>query len=195
VPVASEVAAALDAPLDVIIVRKLGIPFQPELAMGAVAEDGVIVLDTDLIARAAITDSELRTVERRERAALDRQVAQLRRGRPRAAPTGRVAVIVDDGIATGSTARAACQVARRYGALRVVLAAPVAPHDVASRLPEADAVVCVLQPASFIAVGAHYRDFSATTEKDVVTLLAAADERMTSTLAADPAPHGPAREP
>lgn len=177
VPVAFEVAAALDAPLDVIVVRKLGVPFQPELAMGAIGEGGVRVLDPDVLATARITESELTTVERRELAALESRVTRLRRGRPRIDLTGRIAVIVDDGIATGSTARAACQVARRLGAARVIMAAPVAPTDAVHHLPEADTVVCVSIPSHFVGVGAHYRDFSPTSDDEVITLLDEAARR------------------
>lgn len=177
VPVAAVVAEALDAPLDVIVVRKLGVPFQPELAMGAIGEGGVRVLDRRLVARARITDEEIEAVERRERAVLDARVARLRRGRPRVDLHGRVAVIVDDGIATGATARAACQVARHLGAARVVLAVPVAPAHTAANLAEADAVVCVSAPERFMAVGAHYVDFSPTSDDEVVALLDRAGHR------------------
>ncbi|HVN50639.1 MAG TPA: phosphoribosyltransferase family protein, partial [Acidimicrobiales bacterium] len=127
VPVAEQVARALGAPLDVIVVRKLGVPFQPELAMGAIGEMGARVLDERLIAQAGITSEEVAEVESRERVELDRRVERLRRGRPRVPLEGRVAVVVDDGLATGSTARVACQVARHLGAATVVLAVPVAP--------------------------------------------------------------------
>jgi putative phosphoribosyl transferase len=187
VPVASVVAEALDAPLDVIVVRKLGVPFQPELAMGAIGEGGVRVLDRHLVARARITDEEIDAVERRERAVLDSRVDRLRRGRPRVDLHGRVAVIVDDGIATGATARAACQVARRLGAARVVLAVPVAPAHTAARLPEADEVVCVSAPEHFMAVGAHYVDFSPTSDDEVVALLDRAGHR--ARMAGSPAAH------
>src|SRR5690349_22225852 len=177
VPVAAVVAEALDAPLDVIVVRKLGVPFQPELAMGAIGEGGVSVVDARMVRRARVTDEELEAVEARERAVLDARVERLRRGRPRTDLRGRVAVVVDDGIATGSTARVACLVARRLGAERVVLAVPVAPPDTLAHLPEADEVVCVSAPAHFRAVGAHYDDFSPTSDDDVVALLQQADRR------------------
>src|SRR5690606_13759866 len=108
VPVASEVARALDAPLDVIVVRKLGVPFQPELGMGAIGEDGVRIIIDEIVRMAGVSISELAAVETRERAELERRAQRFRGGRPRAALAGRTAVIVDDGIATGSTARAAC---------------------------------------------------------------------------------------
>lgn len=178
VPVAAVVAEALSAPLDVIVVRKLGVPFQPELAMGAIGEDGTRVVDRTMVARARVTDEALEAVERRERAVLDDRVERLRRGRPRIDLRGRVAVVVDDGIATGSTARVACRVARQLGAQRVVLAVPVAPADTLAHLPEAETVVCVSAPRYFRAVGAHYEDFSPTTDAEVVALLEQADRRM-----------------
>jgi putative phosphoribosyl transferase len=181
VPVAYEVALALDAPLDVIVVRKLGVPFQPELAMGAIGEDGVRVLDPRIIRAGGIGADELREVETREQSSLLARVTQLRRGRPRIDLTARVAVIVDDGLATGSTARAACTVARRLGAARVVLAVPVAPSDAVGRIPEADEVICVSTPEHFVAVGSHYRDFSPTTDEEVIVLLDAASRRLAQT--------------
>ena len=146
-PVAAEVAQALEAPLDVIVVRKLGVPFQPELAMGAIGEEGAQTVDEALVARTGVSSDELRSVEQRERSLLESRVTGLRRGRRRVDLRGRTAIIVDDGIATGSTARVACAVARHLGALRVVLAAPVAPSGAAGRIPEADEVVCLVQPA------------------------------------------------
>jgi len=116
VPVAAEVARALEAPLDVIVVRKLGVPFQPELGMGAIGEEGVRVINDDIVHLAGVTDGELEVVEARERAELDRRARRFRGERARIPLSGRVVVVVDDGIATGSTARAACEVARGAGA-------------------------------------------------------------------------------
>lgn len=178
VPVAFEVAQALDAPLDVIIVRKLGVPFQPELAMGAIGEGGARVLDPTVLRHAGISTEDLETVERRERAQLEDRIARMRRGRPPVDLTGRTAVIVDDGIATGSTARVACLVARHLGAARVVVAVPVAPAETAAGLPGADDVVCVSAPATFMAVGYHYRDFSPTSDEEVIALLDLAARRV-----------------
>ncbi|MGZ5414344.1 MAG: phosphoribosyltransferase family protein [Aeromicrobium sp.] len=177
VPVADEVAKALGLTLDVIVVRKLGVPFQPEVAMGAIGEGGVRVLDSDLIARIRITEADLSAVEERERATLEARIARLRRGRPRVDLHGRTAVIVDDGVATGSTARAACRVARHLGAARVVLAVPVGPRDGLSDFRDADEVVAVFAPAQFSAVGYHYRDFAPTTEDEVIVRLDAAARR------------------
>ena len=177
VPVAAEVANALDAPLDVIVVRKLGVPFQPEVAMGAIGEGGARVLDRRVVSLARVTDDDLRTVEARERALLESRLERYRRGRDPKDLRGRTAVIVDDGIATGSTARVACKVARQLGAARVVLAVPVAPERAMDSLPEADQVLSLLSPRDFEAVGCYYRDFSPTTDEEVVHLLDAAARR------------------
>jgi len=171
------VAEALDAPLDVIVVRKLGVPFQPELAMGAIGEGGVEVLNAKAFTTAGVTEEQLHTVERRERALLDARVALLRRDRARVDLNGRIAIIVDDGIATGSTARVACEVARHLGAARVVLAVPVASAESVRNLAEADEVVCVSAPRWLMAVGNHYRDFSPTSDDGVIVLLDAAARR------------------
>ena len=171
VPVAYEVARALNAPLDVIVVRKLGLPFQPEVAMGAIGEGGIRVLDRGVIARAGVSEAALRAVEHREREVLQSRIDVLRHGRPRASLHGRTAIIVDDGIATGSTVRAACEVARQLGAARIVLAAPVAPAGTKAAQLSADELVCVAMPPRFVAVGNHYRDFTPTTDREVVTLL------------------------
>ena len=177
VPVAAEVANALDAPLDVIVVRKLGVPFQPEVAMGAIGEGGARVLDRRVVSLARVTDDDLRTVEARERALLESRLERYRRGRDPKDLRGRTAVIVDDGIATGSTARVACKVARQLGAARVVLAVPVAPERAMDSLPEADQVLSLISPRDFEAVGYYYRDFSPTTDEEVVHLLDAAARR------------------
>lgn len=171
VPVASEVARRLGAPLDVIVVRKLGVPSQPELAMGAIGEGGVRVLDERIMRAAHVDGARLDEVERRERAVLEDRVARLRHGRSRVDLSGCTAVIVDDGIATGATARVASLVARELGASRVVVAVPVGPPDLEDRMPEADEVVCLQQPWSFRAVGSAYDDFEPTSDDDVVRLL------------------------
>jgi putative phosphoribosyl transferase len=188
VPVAFEVAQALDAPLDVIVVRKLGVPFQPELAMGALGEGGVRVLDAQVLGQTDVTEEQLHSVETRERAVLDARVSRLRRGRQRVSLTDRIAVIVDDGVATGSTARVACEVARQLGAAKVVLAVPVAPAETLRNLPEADEVVCVATPRLFWAIGYHYRDFSPTSDDEVIELLEVAERRPSSARAAGDAP-------
>src|SRR5215472_8504087 len=134
VPVAFEVARALGAPLDVIVVRKVGVPFQPELAMGAVGEGGVRVCDPEVVRAGAIQPVQYATAEARERHDVDARAARYRAHRAREPLAGHVAVVVDDGIATGSTARAACQIARAHGAARVVLAVPVAPAGWEARI-------------------------------------------------------------
>lgn len=172
VPVAAEIARYLEAPLDVILVRKLGLPFQPELAMGAIGEDDVRVLNADLIDDIGITDSELARVEAHERNELQRRAERYRAGRERIPLAGRVVVIVDDGIATGSTARAACQVARAEQARRIVLAVPVAPDDWTKRMSGvADELISLIEPAIFAGVGRFYLDFAQTTDEDVIAAL------------------------
>jgi putative phosphoribosyl transferase len=173
VPVAYEVANALGAPLDVLVVRKLGVPFQPELGMGAVGEDGVRVLNPDVLRQAGVTQTQLAAVETRERAEVEERAVRLRRGRPAIPLQGRTVVIVDDGLATGGTARAAVEVARARGADRVILAVPVAPPDtVAALRRDADDVVAVETPEPFFAIGGWYADFSPTSDDEVVELLA-----------------------
>ncbi|HUO48988.1 MAG TPA: phosphoribosyltransferase family protein [Acidimicrobiales bacterium] len=172
VPVAAEIAAALGADLDVILVRKLGVPVQRELGMGAIGEDGVRILNDDVLRMTGVNEAQLEAVETAERAELDRRAALVRAVRPRVPLQGRTALIVDDGIATGSTAMAACAVARAHGAARVVVAVPVAPPDTARRLADAaDEVVCLETPAAMLAIGEWYDDFSQTTDDEVVALL------------------------
>jgi putative phosphoribosyl transferase len=172
VPVAAEVAHHLDAPLDVILVRKLGVPIQPELAMGAIGEDGVRVLNADVVEAVGIDDATIDAVEAQERAELAARAKRFRGVRPRVPVTNRTAIIVDDGIATGSTAHAAILVARAHGAARVILAVPVGPARTCAELAEfADEVICPEQPSPFGAVGQFYRDFSQTTDDEVVAYL------------------------
>jgi putative phosphoribosyl transferase len=187
VPVAYEVATALDAPLDVIVVRKLGVPFQPELAMGAIGEGGVRLLNPEVVRAGRVGDAEVAAVEQRERAELARRGERFRGNRPRIPLAGRTAIVVDDGIATGSTARAACRVARAQGATRVVLAAPVGPpHTVADLRDDADEVVCLEQPRWLVAIGQAYDNFTQTSDDQVVALLDRAARR-----AASAVPHAP----
>lgn len=172
VPVAYEVAKALGAPLDVIVVRKVGVPFQPELGMGAIGEDGVRIVNDEVVRLAGVSADEIAAVESRERAELERRAGRFRGDRPRVPLEGRTAVVVDDGIATGSTARAACRVARARGATRVVLAVPVAPPGWEARIgADADEFVCLATPESFFAIGQFYEDFSQTSDDDVVDCL------------------------
>lgn len=173
VPVAAEVARALGAPLDVIVVRKLGVPFHPEYAMGAIGEGGVRIIDGDVIRSVHVTDEQLARVDAAERAELQRRARRYRGDRPPVSLVGRTALIVDDGMATGSTALAAAQVARAMGAASVVVAVPVAsPQAVADLRREVDEVICVAAPEDFRAVGRWYDDFSETTDDQVVSLLA-----------------------
>jgi putative phosphoribosyl transferase len=177
VPVAYEVARALGAPLDVIVVRKLGVPYQPELAMGAIGEGGIKVSNDEVIRRGGITMQEVAAVEQRERADLVQQGQRFRAGRPTIEVAGRTAVIVDDGIATGSTAAAACQVARKMGATRVVLAVPVgAPESLRSLEVVSDEVICLYAPEYFMAVGTFYDNFRHVSDTEVADLLARALE-------------------
>ncbi|WP_344579770.1 phosphoribosyltransferase family protein [Streptomyces lunalinharesii] len=175
VPVAYQVAQALDAPLDVIVVRKLGVPYQPELGFGAIGEGGVRVLSEDIIRRGRVGPADVDAVQRTEEAELARQAGRFRAGRRRLPLDGRTAIVIDDGIATGATAAAACRVVRAQGAARVVLAVPVAPPDAAARLrTAADEFVCLSTPYAFSAVGEWYRDFSQTSDDEVISLLSQA---------------------
>jgi putative phosphoribosyl transferase len=176
VPVAAEVARELGVALDVILVRKLGVPFQPELGMGAIGEDGVRVLDPEIVQRARVSELEVAEVEGHEQAELQRRAEVYRRGRPRVPLSGRTVIVVDDGVATGSTAKAACQVARLEGAARVVLAVPVAPRDWTRRLADAaDEYVTVSTPVDFHGVGQFYRDFRPTSDQEVIACLERAE--------------------
>ncbi len=172
VPVAAEVADALAAPLDVIVVRKLGVPHQPELGMGAVGEDGIRVINEEVVRMAGVTPEDIDKVERRERAEVEARARRFRSGRTRVPLVGRTAILIDDGIATGSTMLAACQVTRAAGARRVVVAVPVAPAEaVRSFRNEADEMVCVLTPSMFYAVGQWYADFTQVSDAEVTRLL------------------------
>lgn len=171
VPVAAEVAKHLGAQLDIIGVRKLGVPGHEELAMGAIGEGGVRLVNEALMRSLGVTAKQLAEVEAREKAVLDQRLALFRQGRPESDLRGKTALIVDDGMATGSTAAVACDVARARGAHRVVLAVPVAPPEEAEEFSSADEVVVLLTPTPFYGVGAHYRDFGQTSDNEVVALL------------------------
>jgi putative phosphoribosyl transferase len=182
VTVAFEIAESLDAPLDVIVVRKVGTPWQPELAMGAIGEDGVRVVNEEILRHVGASDADFAQVEQREREELQRRASRFRGAAPRADLVGRVAVVVDDGIATGSTARAACQVARAHGADRVVLAVPVAaPESVRALADDADEIVCVHEPPWLRSVGEWYDDFTQVDDQTVVDLLERAHRRRRTT--------------
>ncbi|MFF4446894.1 phosphoribosyltransferase family protein [Streptomyces sp. NPDC001502] len=186
VPVAYRVARALGAPLDVIVVRKLGVPHHRELGFGAIGEGGVRVISEDIVRGSRLGPQDIEAVEHAEEAELTRRARRFRGDRPRVPLDGRTVIVVDDGIATGATAAAACEVVRAQGAARVVLAVPVAPPDAVARLGSAaDEVVCLATPHAFRAVGEWYQDFTQTPDEEVVFLLARA--------AADPVTRPPVR--
>lgn len=171
-PVAFEVARALDAPLDVILVRKLGVPFQPELAMGAIGEDDVRIINEDVMSSVEISDEEFDAVELHEQRELRKRVHHYRTVRPAVSLEGKCVIVVDDGIATGATARAACQVARARGASTVMLAVPVAATDWQESLRGvADEYVAVFEPDHLGSVGEFYRDFGQVTDDEATRCL------------------------
>jgi len=172
IPVAAQVAQALCAPLDVLVVRKLGVPFQPELAMGAIGEEGVRVENSEVLRLAGLDEDDLAAAEARERPELERRARLYRDGRARLSLAGRCVVIVDDGIATGSTVRAACLVARGQGVARLVVAVPVASRLATQDLKDVcDDLFSLAVPEPFYAVGEWYRDFSQTTDEEVRVML------------------------
>ena len=173
VPVGHEVARALQAPLDVFVVRKLGVPGQEELAMGAIASGGVRVLNGNVVEGLGISDAAIESVATRELRELERRENLYRGERPAPEIQGRVLILVDDGIATGSTMRAAVMALRQLEPARIVVAAPVVALSTARELrKEVDELVTVMTPASFTAVGQWYEDFSQTTDEEVRELLA-----------------------
>jgi putative phosphoribosyl transferase len=172
VPVAAEVATALDAPLDVLVVRKLGMPGQPELALGAIAEGGAEVVDPQLARLGRVDAAALDHLRAEARDEIDRRVRTYRDGEPPPDVHGRVVVLIDDGLATGRTAEAAIAALRSAGASRVVLAVPVASRDTAEAMSaRADDVVTVIRPRDMRAVGLWYDDFTQTTDAEVVQAL------------------------
>lgn len=172
VPVAFEVAQALDAPLDVFLVRKLGVPGQEELAMGAIASGGIRVLNPEVVQMLRIPESVIDAVAATEQRELERRERAYRGDRPEPGIRGRTVILVDDGLATGSTMRAAVQALRSQHPERLVVAVPVAaPETCDSFRDEVDDVVCAVTPEPFIAVGLWYRDFSQTTDREVHELL------------------------
>jgi len=175
VPVAFEVAGILDAPLDVLVVRKLGYPRQPELGLGAIAEGGVRILNTALVRQLEVPADVIEAVATQQTTELERRLAAYRGGRPPVPVEGRTVIVVDDGLATGFTARAAIEVMRRRSAARVVLGIPVAPPDAVNSLRQvADDVVCVETTERFFGLSEWYEDFEQVSDDEVARLLAAA---------------------
>jgi predicted phosphoribosyltransferase len=177
VPVGFEVARALEAPLDVLIVRKLGLPGQEELAMGAIASGGVRILNPDVVGPLRIPGELIDRVTAREQAELERRERLFRGEHPGIDPAGRTVILVDDGLATGSTMKAAIAALRQRRPAGIVVAVPVAPASTCREMAAiADHAVCVLQPETFGGVGQWYRDFRQTSDEEVRALLAAARE-------------------
>lgn len=179
VPVAFEVARALSAPLDVFVVRKLGLPHHEELAMGAIAMGGARVLDRALIAQVGVSDAEIEQVTRREEIELERRQKQYRGDRPLPDIAGRTVILVDDGLATGSSMRVAVAALREEHPRKIVVAVPIAPEETCEMLRgAADEVVCALTPEPFYAVGLWYRDFSQTSDEEVHDLIERSREEL-----------------
>jgi putative phosphoribosyl transferase len=172
VPVAYEVARALDAPLDVFVVRKLGVPWREELAMGAIASGGVRVLNRDVVAACGLQEADIDVIVDRERRELERRERSYRHGREPVGVEGRTVIVVDDGLATGATMRAAVAALRRRNAAAIVVAVPTAsPHTCAELAESVDDIVCDRTPERFMAVGYWYRDFSQVTDEEVRRLI------------------------
>jgi putative phosphoribosyl transferase len=172
VPVAFEIAAALRVPLEVFVVRKLGLPWQEELAMGALASGGVRVLDDDLIRVARVSDEDIRRVTATEQAELERRERKYRGDRSFPNLTGKTVILVDDGLATGSTMRAAVAALRREGPASIIVAVPVSAPETCDAFRDiADDIICAETPEPFYAVGLWYEDFSQTTDDEVHELL------------------------
>src|SRR5438445_10207883 len=178
VPVAFEVAQRLGAPLDVFIVRKLGVPGFEELAAGAIASGGVRVLNQDVVRAIPHAEEAIEAVTARETAELERREQIYREGRPAPELRGRVVILVDDGLATGATMRAAVAALRQRGVAKIVVAAPVGAPDTCRELEqEADETICAIAPEFFQAVGQYYEDFSQTSDEEVRELLSRAAQR------------------
>ncbi len=172
VPVAFEIAEALGVPLDVFVARKLGVPAQEELAFGAIASGGVRVLDPEIIGAVGISNMDIEEVTARERKELERRERLYRGARSPLDIRGRTVILADDGIATGSSLRAAISALRQLQPARLIVAAPVAPHSTCGRLrQEVDDLVCVEMPRSFRAIGEFYEDFEQVTDREVTDLL------------------------
>lgn len=176
-PVAMEIASALHLPLDIALVRKVGVPGQPELAVGAVSDGDhmQLTINRDVAGMTGLSDADVRALAEKELPELERRRAAYCGDRPPIPVTGKTAIVVDDGVATGATMRSALRLIRERGASEIILALPVAPKDTLEDLRhEADQVVCLSTPAPFFAVGAHYADFRQTTDGEVEQILAEA---------------------
>jgi predicted phosphoribosyltransferase len=172
VPVGYEVARALEAPLDVFLVRKLGVPGHRELAMGAIASGGIRILNDDVVAAYGLTEATIESVAREEQAELERRARIYREGRDAVDLRGRLVILIDDGLATGASMKAAVAAVRLHEPARLVVAVPVGAPDTCRELDAmADEVVCVSTPEYFAAVGQWYRDFSQTSDEEVSQLL------------------------
>ena len=175
VPVGYEVARALGAPLDVFIVRKLGLPMYEELAMGAIASGGVRVMNPHVLEMHPVSERDIEAVAVREQAELERREREYRDGRPAPQVRGRTVILVDDGLATGARMRAAALALRSLGPARIVVAVPVAAEETCDEFRDkVDDIVCTLTPEPFMGVGRWYEDFSQTTDEEVRDLLARA---------------------
>lgn len=175
VPVAAEVAGRLAAPLDVFVVRKLGVPFQPELAMGAIASGGVLVRNEQVLRLVPDAEASLAEARRREQVVLEEREALYRGQREAVGLHGKTVIVVDDGVATGATMKAAVEALRGAGVARVIVAVPVGAPDTLRELRRsADEVVCLQSPAMFSAVGQWYEDFGQTTDEEVQGILGSA---------------------
>jgi len=173
-PVAAPIAHALDAPIDLVLVRKIGVPFQPELAMGAVADGGepVVVRNDDVVTMAGVNETQFQKVLDHELEEIERRRSLYLGARPRAEARGRIAIVVDDGIATGATTRAALRAVRARNPKKLVLAAPVAPTDTLEALRfEADEIVCLEARRDFGAIGFFYADFRQISDEEVIAIL------------------------
>lgn len=174
-----EVAKALKAPLDIIITRKLGAPGQPELGIGAIAPNGIRVLNTEVIQWLGVSQDELEAITQREQQELNRRLQRYRGDRPMPDIQERTVILIDDGLATGITARASIQALKQMQPRKLVLAVPVSSPETADALrPEVDELVCLETPPDFFAVGAHYQEFEQVTDQEVIDLLARARQEI-----------------
>lgn len=183
VPIAIEVARKIHAPIDIVLVRKIGVPFQPELALGAIVDgdDPEIFYNDDVIAMTRLTRANVAELAEEQLKEIERRKEVYLKGRARVDIAGRTVIVVDDGLATGATARVVLQLLRKKEPKRLVLAVPVAPADTLAALSAiADEIVCLAQPSPFYAIGVHYRRFGQLDDNDVISLLKEADALATN---------------